>query len=993
MAHVLRSLFVLLIVLIAGMGVGACTFGPSFGDGAIACSADPLAAACPPGLVCLSDGRCHSLSTAPTDSDRKDGGTDSGPSNLFITDTSVLEGNTGSTDAIFTVRLIPASSRPVRVDFETVDDTATAPTDYVKTAGSLFFEPGSTAKPLIVKVKTNDQVQPTRRFFVTLKNPSNADITIPKGSGTILDDDSFGIVASDVSVVEGTNGVTNAIFDVHLTGASMHPVSVFYSTEDGSAKEGSDYFRSNGRLLFLPGEENKIVTVPIRANTQRHAPERTFFLTLTNPTGNAPILRGRAEGKIVDDDPLPTITINDVTIDEGQTGFTTATFHVRLSSEIATGASVAFTTTLGTADSTDIGVTSGVLTFEPGGEIEKRIAVSIYGDTKNEDDETFTVNLSDPTSATITKAIGTGTIRNDDQPPRITIDDLALPEGMQGSTTTFPFRVRLSEPSGKPITFHVDTENETAMGGTDFVALSALNQTIPPGATTHIVNVTVNGDNVDEAVERFSVRLSSLANATPDRVVARGTILNDDSTLPSLTISDVRVSETNTGGSVATFSVTLSGPPTPPSVVTVQYTTADETAKADSDYVTTSGVLTFTPGQVTKTISVPIFGDNTFEADETFLVRLSNASPNANIADGEGRCTIVNDDLPPSISIAGVSALEGLPLVFTVNLDSPSGEDVVVTYNTVATGSALPALDYQSRSGTLLFRPGETAKAVRVFTIADNTNEPDETFTLTLSSPTGATLANALAIGTIRKDDALPVIAIGADVSESEGAAGATTGFAFPVTLTRPSSTPITVNYATTDGTAAAATDYITTTGSLTFAPGEVSKIITVPVKGDADVEQAQRLTLSLSAPSTNAVLGRAQAKGTIANDDAANPAVTPTMTVSDATILEGASSGSGSGSGSGAMLTFKVTLSAKSTQQVSVHFTTEDGSAKSGNDYVAADAVLTFAAGETEKTINIAIQGDTTREADETMFVTLSDPVNAVIFHGRGQGTIVNDD
>ena len=148
-----------------------------------------------------------------------------------------------------------------------------------------------------------------------------------------------------------------------------------------------------------------------------------------------------------------------------------------------------------------------------------------------------------------------------------------------------------------------------------------------------------------------------------------------------------------------TFTVTLSAADTHP--VVVDYTTANGTAIAGSDYVATSGTLTFNPGETSKTLSVTKNGDIAFEANETFFLDLTNPV-NANLLQARGTGTISNDDSPPSISINDVSQAEGnagtTSFTFTVTLSAASGLPATVNYAT-ANGTASSASDYQSTSG------------------------------------------------------------------------------------------------------------------------------------------------------------------------------------------------------------------------------------------------------------------------------------------------------
>ncbi len=216
------------------------------------------------------------------------------------------------------------------------------------------------------------------------------------------------------------------------------------------------------------------------------------------------------------------------------------------------------------------------------------------------------------------------------------------------------------------------------------------------------------------------------------------------------------------------------------------------------------------------------------------------------------------------------------------------------------------------------------------------------------------------------------------DASVTEGNSG-TVNAGFTVSLTPASSQTVTVHYATADGTATQPSDYTATSGDLTFAPGETSKPVNVPVRGDTLPEANETFTVNLSAPA-NASIADGQGLGTINDDDAA-----PTLSVNDTSVTEG-----NSGTVNAA---FTVSLSAASGQTVTVHYATADGTATQPGDYTATSGDLTFAPGDISKPVNVTVQGDTLVEGNETFSVVLSAPVNATIGDGTGVGTILNDD
>jgi hypothetical protein len=228
----------------------------------------------------------------------------------------------------------------------------------------------------------------------------------------------------------------------------------------------------------------------------------------------------------------------------------------------------------------------------------------------------------------------------------------------------------------------------------------------------------------------------------------------------------------------------------------------------------------------------------------------------------------------------------------------------------------------------------------------------------------------------------LPTLSIN-DASVNEGNVGTTTA-SFTVTLSAAATSAVTVNYTTADGTAAAGSDYTATSGALTFAIGETTKTVSVPISGDTTVESNETFSITLSA-ATGATLADALGQGTVVNDDVAPPPVLPTLGIADVNVTEG--------NAGTTIATFTVTLSAAATSAVTVNYSTSDVTATVGSDYAAGSGTLSFAVGETTKTVAITINGDTVVEPDETFHVDLASATGATIADAQGQGIIANDD
>ena len=469
---------------------------------------------------------------------------------------------------------------------------------------------------------------------------------------------------------------------------------------------------------------------------------------------------------------------------------------------------------------------------------------------------------------------------------------------------------------------------------------------------------------------RLTFTLTVSADGASDTDTVNVTVLDTR----MLSVDSPNVVEGDSGTTDLTFTVSLSAASR--HQVTVSYLTADGTASGGADYEATRGRLRFAPGETKQTVSVRVLGDARPEGNETFTLRL-RSPVNAEIAGAEGTGTIVNDDTA-MMSVEDVRAEEGddgaTDFDFTVSLSPASEIEVTVDYGT-ANGTASAGTDYRAASGELRFAPGETEKTVSVPVLGDLRPEVDETFTLTLSSPVNVELARAEGTGTIVNDDTAQASI--ADARMEEGDSGMA-DLDFTVTLSVAGDLEVTVAYATADGTASAGADYQATSGELRFAPGETEQTVSVPVLGDLRPEVDETFTVTLSNP-VNAETDRAEATGTIVNDDTAQASI--------------ADMGAEEGDSGMADLDFTVTLSVAGDLAVTVAYATADGTASAGTDYQTASGELQFAPGETEMTVSVPVLGDTAPEADETFTVTLSSPSNAELATTAATGTIVDDD
>jgi uncharacterized repeat protein (TIGR01451 family)/CSLREA domain-containing protein len=372
---------------------------------------------------------------------------------------------------------------------------------------------------------------------------------------------------------------------------------------------------------------------------------------------------------------LPRLSISDVAAAEGSPpGQTAFDFTVTLSDPIGSQATVEYDTADGSATiaDNDYAGTSGVVTFAPN-DTSETVTVQVSRDTKKEGDETFFVDLSNPSAnAEIQDGQGQGTVLNDDPDPVVSISDpAAVTEGNPPGGTPVAFDVCLSGSTDATAAVHWAAADGTAtLADGDYQAVSGDLSWAPGESGCKTATVEVVRDTRGEANETLLVDLSAPENATIGDPQAVVTILNDDVVLPDLSINDAQVNEGNAGTRNLVFTVTLSEPSA--QTVTVQYTTADGSATAGQDYtgVVTPVTLTFVPGDTSENLAIQIIGDTVYEnGNESFFVNLSSPT-NAEILDGQGQGTILEDDPLTDCTVTGTNGND-------TNLRGTSGNDVI----------------------------------------------------------------------------------------------------------------------------------------------------------------------------------------------------------------------------------------------------------------------------------------------------------------------------
>jgi uncharacterized repeat protein (TIGR01451 family) len=624
---------------------------------------------------------------------------------------------------------------------------------------------------------------------------------------------------NNVSTTEGVDAF--AVFTVSLSRASATNVSFNLALANGTASgTGTDYgtagagnlqVSTNGgaswadaaSATIAAGQTSLLVRTPI-VNDTLYENSESFTLTATATSGNTNNASATGTGTITDNDPLPSFTINDITVNEAAG---TATFTVTLSAASGLSATVDYSTSNGTATSgSDYTANSGTLTFSPG-VTTRTVVVPILNDALFENGESFNVNLSNPTNATIVDNLGVGTIRDngtgaggtDNDTPTLSIQNVSTTEGIDSFAV---FMVSLSNLSTTPVTFGLTLNNGTALGaGTDYGTagignlqvstnggttwVDATSATIAAGQTSLLVRTPIVNDTLFESTETFTLTAQVTAGFTTNASASgTGTINNNP---PPVAVNDSFTTNEDTPVAIAAKTNDSDGNGDP---LTITQVNGMSIVAGGSAIAVTNGtvslnaagtLLTFTPaanyyGSASFTYTISDGHGGTSTATISGNVTSVNDPP---VADDE-TFTVVEDGSVIIPVLVGDTDVDGDALTVTQINGSPIsvGNPVTIATSTVSLNA----------DGTLTFVPSTNYNGPVSFnyTVSDGfggtdigdvsgnvmpTNDPPVAFADSGTTPANATLSGNVLTNDIDPDGDTLVVSAVRDVPANVGVA------------------------------------------------------------------------------------------------------------------------------------------------------------------------------------------------------------------------------
>ncbi|RKD99768.1 HYR domain-containing protein, partial [Marinifilum flexuosum] len=941
---------------------------------------------------------------------------DNDSASLSINDVTAFETNSGTTEFVFTVTHSGAEVvGAYQVSYYTQNGTAKSPSDYTAIGGLLTFDGDqlNETQTLTLQVNGDLALEPDEQFELVLGNVNHSgrNISIDPagkvGTGTIQNDDTSELSISDPAIIEGDSGDKQLVFNVILSNPVELGVTVDYDTADGTANANDgDYTSQSGTLTFV-GTAGEIRTINITINGDEIVElDETLSINLSNPKVNGntdpsisiSATEGVGTGTIINDD-AAVLSIAGFTVDES---IGTANYTITMDKAVQDEFTIDFATSDNSAEngSDYTAVSNSGMTFGAGNSLVQTVSVDILDGNIVEPTEILkgTINNKvDAKNQAVTfsgggsSAQADGTILDNDA-ATLAINDMSVAE----SAGTATFTVTLTGTVQNNFTVNYSSADDTAESPSDFTAVGSTQLTFG-GSNSNIQTFTVDiiENSIAEATETYHINLTGLNKNGQSGVSisddqGEGTITDND--IVNLVLHGFTVTETD-GSQTQNFQVSRDIASQSP--IGLLFTTSENTAKGGSDYTAQSNadVILIAGSTANTNIPVTVLGDIIAEPTEDFSGTISlNTLNGQQVTITTATATSIindNDEMQVSLEDKTVTETNGTQTVnYIVSTNIVAENDVVLEFNT-SDGIAKTTTDYTAQAGTVVTIPaGSNSVNIPIDILGDLILEPQEKFSgaisITNNNSQQVSLAKPNAEYTINDNDAAS-IAI-ADVSVDEDVVG---GLAtFTVVLTGNVQDEFTVDYATSDNASAlAGSDYTLSTGTLTFPAGSVSgtsKSFTVAINNDNLIEPTETYTVTLSNISGGLVtISDAIATGTIVDNDSGS------ISIDDVTVAEDIASGEA---------VFTVSLTGTIQDELTVDFTTNDGTAHAPSDYTAVSNTLTFAAGSSNATqsITIPIINNSVAESTENYYIDLSNIVstgNVSFADNQGEGTITDDD
>ena len=677
---------------------------------------------------------------------------------------------------------------------------------------------------------------------------STVEVTFPEG-----DPKPIVSITPPTSILAEMGG--SATFDITMNELSGVDTSITFSY-GGTAALGTDFsvagnnYNPSTKTLVIPAGMTLGQITVFGLNNQTFGPDLTAAVTMQSAVNAAISAKPTAIATITEGNAGPTVSLalsGSPMPEIGGQALVTASIPKPYSTDVLINLMFTGSAVLGVnykASGTYFNATTNTLLL-PAGATSSTLVLQAVDDGLYGPNLNAIVGIQSLSPGIAPGGPVTATITEGDAPPSVSLNASTSSISENGGQVTVT--ATLSAPSGfdtsVPLTF-----TGTAAYGTNYLVVGqAFNPNtqsllIKAGQTSQSIQLIGVSDGL------YGPNLTVVVGVGPTGPTLLNSPVNvqilESTPPPQLMVSDIGVSE---AAGTAIFTAILSEPSLLP--VTVAYNTFDITALAGIDYQSTSGTVTFAPGDTVQNIDVPVLDDHLYGPPSKLFGLQLNVNANATPSMLQATASLREADTQPQVSVGDVTVLKPtsgqIEATFTVTLSDPSDLTTTVNYTT-SDITAKAGTDYIANSGSITFAPGETSKQVPISVLGNSSPTGNLTFGFNLTGALGASIARTQAIGTI--DDVNPAVGLSVANTEVTIEGPGRTQAVFTVTLAPARlGQVVTVQYTTLDGTAFAYQDYLPTQGILTFDPGVSSLTIPVTVFGSMTNQSSKVFFLELT--------------------------------------------------------------------------------------------------------------------------------------------------
>jgi len=808
--------------------------------------------------------------------------------------------------------------------------------------GSFDISAGQSTHSLSISIADDDIVESSETIIITLGTPTNASL----GSNTtytvtITDNDipSVEFWKSNQTVDENFGSITIAVL---MDKQSVQNVSIPY-TVTGSATL-ADHNLSNGTLTIDAGKLEITKTITITNDSVVETNE-TIIITIGKPS-NANLGSNSVHTITISNDDLPVVQwnsseqtvgedINNITIPltMDQASFNRVTIPYLIS---------------GSVSGNDYNIENSNVFIEIG-ETSTNLTITINDDSIVENSETLIVSIGQPVNA-ITGLTNTHSITiTDNDFPEVAWSQVSRILTENQGTISITATLDQANPRNNVTVSY--TVTGTAQTGDDH-DLTDGTITINKDETLSSKQLTINDDNLFESSETIIVTLSSPTNASLGQNIVQTLTISDNDTAQ---ISWTSSTQNNKGEADGEIIITAELDKLSYTDVTANYTVGGS-AISGTDHDLANGVFTIAAQQTSASITLNIVDDALDELDETVTLTLTNPK-NANLGSTSVHTFSIVDNDVPEVEINNITQVikEGEIASITLNMDIDGCQDILVPYS--VSGSASQNLDHNLINGTITIPANSNSKSITFDILDDNLDENEESIIITINNPTNAVLGTNTSTTIKIEDNDIPKISwhtSSREVGESVDKINVTAN------LNMMSYTEISAEFLVSGS--ANSQDHDLTNSTINFPPNTSSAQITITIFDDEIIDDNENIIITLTSP-TNAILGDTSVY---------------TLTISENTelVVEWSSSSQIADEDAGT-INISAQMNSKSTQNVTVPFTVS-GTSQSGDDHNLNNGNIEIVSGNTSNSISINIIDDLNVELNETITITLGQPINA---------------